>query len=177
MRLQCESPGFDPWVGKISWRKERLPTPEFWPGKFHGLYIVHGVAKSQTRLSAFHFQFHFHREIEISQTPTIEIKVYPDFKLKEKHRNLTTEATLFTWSLLYQLVVSFPSQQAASTYFITLLEIIHDQQVHLYSLNSQSQGQPLNDYGLHISKLNFSILGEISTFLVICWVLVIKQHD
>ena len=107
----------------------------------------------------------------------IEIKVYPDFKLKEKHRNLTTEATLFRWSLLYQLVVSFPSQQAASTYFITLLEIIHDQQVHLYSLNSQSQGQPLNDYGLHISKLNFSVLGEISTFLVICWVLVIKQHD
>ena len=31
-------PGFDPWVGKISWRRERLPTPVFWPGEFHGLY-------------------------------------------------------------------------------------------------------------------------------------------
>ena len=29
---------FDPWVGKIPWRKERLPTPVFWPGEFHGLY-------------------------------------------------------------------------------------------------------------------------------------------
>ena len=28
-------PGFDPWVGKIPWRKERLPTPVFWPGEFH----------------------------------------------------------------------------------------------------------------------------------------------
>ena len=27
-----------PWVGKIPWRRERLPTPVFWPGKFHGLY-------------------------------------------------------------------------------------------------------------------------------------------
>ena len=23
---------FDPWVGKISQRRERLPTPVFWPG-------------------------------------------------------------------------------------------------------------------------------------------------
>ena len=80
-------PGFGPWVGKIPWRRERLPTPVFWPGEFHGLYspwsckeldmtkrlavsfsfqypclenpmargacqaIVHGVAKSQTRLN------------------------------------------------------------------------------------------------------------------------------
>ena len=27
-------PGFDPWGGKIPWRRERLPTPVFWPGEF-----------------------------------------------------------------------------------------------------------------------------------------------
>ena len=34
----CSSgrPGFDPWVGKIPWRRESLPTPVFWPGEFHG---------------------------------------------------------------------------------------------------------------------------------------------
>ena len=31
-------PGFNPWVGKIPWRREQLPTPVFWPGEFHGLY-------------------------------------------------------------------------------------------------------------------------------------------
>ena len=31
--------GFDPWVGKIRWRRERLSTPVFWPGEFHGLYV------------------------------------------------------------------------------------------------------------------------------------------
>ena len=27
-------PGFNPWIGKIPWRRERLPTPVFWPGEF-----------------------------------------------------------------------------------------------------------------------------------------------
>ena len=27
---------FDSCIGKIPWRRERLPTPVFWPGKFHG---------------------------------------------------------------------------------------------------------------------------------------------
>ena len=26
------------WVGKIPWQRERLPTPVFRPGEFHGLY-------------------------------------------------------------------------------------------------------------------------------------------
>ena len=54
-RLQCGRPGFDPWVGKIPWRRDGLPTPVFWPGEFHGL--VYGVRKSQTLLSDFHFHF------------------------------------------------------------------------------------------------------------------------
>ena len=35
--LQCGRPGFNPWVRKIPWRREKLPTPVFWPGEFHGL--------------------------------------------------------------------------------------------------------------------------------------------
>ena len=31
--LQFGRPGFDPWVGKIPWRRERLPTPAFLPGE------------------------------------------------------------------------------------------------------------------------------------------------
>ena len=51
-------PGFNPWAGKIPWRREWLPsTPVFLPGEFHrqrslAQAIVHGVAKSWTeRLS------------------------------------------------------------------------------------------------------------------------------
>ena len=34
--LQCRRSKFDPWVGKIPWRKQRQPTPIFLPGEFHG---------------------------------------------------------------------------------------------------------------------------------------------
>ena len=90
--LQCRRPGFNSWVGKIPWRRDRLSTPVFLgflcssagkestcnagdlgltpglgrsPGEGKGyplLYSglensmdVHGVAKSQTWLSNFHF--------------------------------------------------------------------------------------------------------------------------
>ena len=34
--LQCRRCGFSPWVGKIPWRRERLPTPVFLPGESRG---------------------------------------------------------------------------------------------------------------------------------------------
>ena len=42
IHLQCGTPVLDPWVGKIPWRMERLSTPVFWPGEFHGLYSPWG---------------------------------------------------------------------------------------------------------------------------------------
>ena len=45
-------------VGKIPWRRERLPSPVFWPGEFHGLYSPWGHRESDTteRLSLSPFQ-------------------------------------------------------------------------------------------------------------------------
>ena len=37
---------FNLQIGKISWRRERLPTPVFWPGEFHGLYSPLGRKES-----------------------------------------------------------------------------------------------------------------------------------
>ena len=36
IRLQCRSPGFNPWVGKIPWRRKWQPIPVFLPGKSQG---------------------------------------------------------------------------------------------------------------------------------------------
>ena len=36
------------WVRKIPWRRERLPTPVFWPEEFHGLYSPWGCKESDT---------------------------------------------------------------------------------------------------------------------------------
>ena len=46
------------------WRRQWQLTPVLLPGKSHGwrslVTAVHGVARSQTRLSDFTFTFHFH---------------------------------------------------------------------------------------------------------------------
>ena len=57
--LQCGRPGFDPWVGKIPWRRERLPTPVFWPGEFLGLYSPWGC-KELDMTEWLSFSLHFH---------------------------------------------------------------------------------------------------------------------
>ena len=43
--LQCRTPGFNPWVGKIPWRKEQN-TAVFWPSEFQGLYSPWGHNES-----------------------------------------------------------------------------------------------------------------------------------
>ena len=50
--LQCERPGFDPWIGKISWKRERQPTPVFW--------TVQSIGSQRVRqASDFHFTLCF----------------------------------------------------------------------------------------------------------------------
>ena len=55
IRLQFGRPGFDSWAEKSPWRRERPPSPVFWPKEFHGLYSPWGCKESQTRLSDRYF--------------------------------------------------------------------------------------------------------------------------
>ena len=59
------------WVQSLGWedpwRGERLPTPVFWPGEFHGL--LNGVTKNLTQLSNFHFHFFFLHPYEVDPYP------------------------------------------------------------------------------------------------------------
>ena len=44
---QCrrlEIGGFDPWVGKIPWRRKGQPSPVFLPGKSHGQRSLAGYS-------------------------------------------------------------------------------------------------------------------------------------
>ena len=42
--LQCRRPGFNPWVGKIPWRRKWQPTPVLLPGKSHGRRTLVGYS-------------------------------------------------------------------------------------------------------------------------------------
>ena len=45
--LQCRRLQFDYWIGQIPWRRERLPTPVFWPEEFHRLCSPWGCKESE----------------------------------------------------------------------------------------------------------------------------------
>ena len=40
--------GSIPGLGIFPWRRERLPTPVFWSGEFHGVYSPWGCEESDT---------------------------------------------------------------------------------------------------------------------------------
>ena len=61
--------GFNPWVGKIPWRREWQPTPEFLPGEFHGQRSLAGYSPwghkelDTTDQLTLHFDFPRTREV------------------------------------------------------------------------------------------------------------------
>ena len=53
--LKSRRPRFDPWVGKIPWRREWLPTPVFLPWKFHGQRSLVGCSPQGHKESDTHW--------------------------------------------------------------------------------------------------------------------------
>ena len=55
--------GFNPWVGKIPWRRKWQPTPVFLPGESHGRRSLVGYSpwgrKESDTAEQLHFHFHF----------------------------------------------------------------------------------------------------------------------
>ena len=49
--LQCGRAGFDPWFGKVPWRRAWQPTPIFLPGEFHGQRSLAGYSPWDCRES------------------------------------------------------------------------------------------------------------------------------
>ena len=91
--LQCGRPGFNPWVGKVAWRREQLSTPVFWPGEFYGWYSPWGDKElaGTERLSLFYskmspvlfytlFSFPFFFQIDWDlKNSFLEVIHYPEF--------------------------------------------------------------------------------------------------
>ena len=76
--LQCGRPGFDPWVGKMPWRRERLPTPAFWPREFQGLYSPWGCKELVTTEQLdIHLIFPFSVIGNIQRDQEYEVQIWP----------------------------------------------------------------------------------------------------
>ena len=58
--LQCRRPWFNPWAGKIPWRRKWLPTPVLLPGKSHGRRSLVGYSPWGRKESDMTEQLHFY---------------------------------------------------------------------------------------------------------------------
>ena len=65
---QCVRHGFDPWIGKIPWKRKWQHTPVFLPGESHGQrsYSPWGLKEShtteQTQFSQNYFQSYYYHD-------------------------------------------------------------------------------------------------------------------
>ena len=63
--------GFDFWVGKIPWRRERISTLIFWPGEFHGLYSPWG-----------------HKELDMTERLSLSSQTGPSYRAVDRSQPL-----------------------------------------------------------------------------------------
>ena len=66
--LQFRRPGFNPWVGKISWRRQWHPTPVLLLGKSHGRKSLVGYSPWGCKESDTTEQLHFHLSAKLCIT-------------------------------------------------------------------------------------------------------------
>ena len=89
--LQCRRPGFNPWVGKIPWRRKWQHTPVFLPGESHGLrsqvgYSLQGCKESDTT-EQLHFHFHYYIQGKFRVKRALENYKIAEMKKKINRRN------------------------------------------------------------------------------------------
>ena len=80
-------PGFNPWVGKIAWRRQWQTTPVFLPGKSNGWrslvsYSPWGHKESET---TERLHFHFHEYNKIMTQLYIACKICMDMNIKNNY--------------------------------------------------------------------------------------------
>ena len=82
--LQCGRPGFNPWVGKIPWRRKWQSTPVLLPGKSHGQRSLVGYSPW-----GFHCNYYF------------TLKLLSPLLIKKKLEDKTHIATSTTFMHIY----------------------------------------------------------------------------
>ena len=85
---RCRRPRFNPWVGKIPWRRAWQPIPVFLPGKYHEQrnlagYSPYRVARSQT--GSMHKQLSFWYQHSSNKEVNSKISLFSRAELNLKN--------------------------------------------------------------------------------------------
>ena len=134
---------FDPWVGKIPWRRAWQPTPVFLPGESHGQgswqATVHRISKSQIQLKWLSTEALKHR-VKVDQ-----------YNLKGNSKFFCYSQTVFSWSQLIHpnLSNAFSPLQYTETNRNSLFSLNRSKSIHLQvwpQSNPQDPGLPTSSH-------------------------------
>ena len=97
-------PGFDPWVGKIPWRRKWQPTPVLLPGKSHGQAMgLHGGAMGSLKVGhdwvaslSFFLQNFVHKALCSINTRDMVLSLGQEDPLEEE---MTTHSIILAWKI------------------------------------------------------------------------------
>ena len=63
--LQCGRPGFNPWVGKIPWRRSGYPLQYLENSMGRGAWQVQSMGSQRVRIEQLSSIFHFHYSLKV----------------------------------------------------------------------------------------------------------------
>ena len=80
---QCGRPEFNPWVGKIPWRRKWQPALVFLPGKSHGQRSLVGYSPWSCKESDMTERLHFHFHTYIWMSIYTSVILFNIYKLNQ----------------------------------------------------------------------------------------------
>ena len=115
--LQHGRPGFDPWVGKIPWRRKWQPTPVLLPGKFHGLRSLVGYSPWGRKESDTTERLHF---LSLSDFTFFQTLTVSNSWKRAKHIGDIYVFIFYVYGeqTLKSLWVSSPEVRCTQTFFV-----------------------------------------------------------
>ena len=123
IRLQCRKHrrcGFNPWVGKVPWRRVWQTTPVFLPGESHGQrslvgYSLWGREESDTTATE---HAHVHADIKTMERRKKMLNSLPDFFRKQERLNYSLGAFLPKMSFLLSFLPPFLFSSLFLSFFL-----------------------------------------------------------
>ena len=107
---------FDPWVGKISQRRERLSILVFWPGEFHGLQSPwgHKELDMTEQLSLMHLKNSLYSLLfQWFWGVVAEVKcIYSIFTLTRSYSFYLSTTTFLYYTWQYGTVINFQKHRS-----------------------------------------------------------------
>ena len=125
----------DPWIGKIPWRRERLPTAVFWPGESHGLYSPRGRKElDTTERLVLHFSVYLCQSYSLHSSCPFLSPVCPQVSSLHLHLNSRPAKSLIhTVSQKDTKHPSVCSQDMGATYVSIRTQMDKEAVVDIYS--------------------------------------------